>query len=177
MFDLVVICENIFPVAAREHGLAQNIHTAGMVDQCLDLLVCMADILCFYLPEHVSGIGIDIEIGKEGFKADKPEFLGNCMLSRNSCLSVVKNEVGFVTSMEKRLEGVEREPLDSFRDRDSTPRNRASVSRFASMYGFCVLCIRHSPGSVFTTVSLCSYNQAWMYEIISPSRFRCSTGE
>lgn len=32
MFGLVVICEKIFPVAAREHGLAQNIHTAGMVD-------------------------------------------------------------------------------------------------------------------------------------------------
>jgi len=32
MFGLVEICKNIFPVAAREHGLAQNIHTAGMVD-------------------------------------------------------------------------------------------------------------------------------------------------
>ena len=53
MLGLIIIREDIFPVAVREHLLPERIQPTGIVNKGFDLLIRVPDIFRFQIPENI----------------------------------------------------------------------------------------------------------------------------
>ena len=92
MFALIKISEEILPVSAGEHLVFERLKSTGIIDEFFDLFICLPDLPGFDFAKDIGGVCVDIKIGKQRFKRDKPEFFLHRICCCQCCLSIGENK-------------------------------------------------------------------------------------